>query len=173
MGADRGIHLKTDSVAPDSLAVARALAAGIKGLAADLIWCGRQAVDDDGSQVGPMIAELLGLPCVTSIGAFALEGTRAVAEREIEGGREIVEADLPAVFTTDKGLNEPRYASLKGIMAAKKKPIEEQPADLGEPNLEVLSLALPPSRSAGRIVGQGVEAIPELLRALHEEARLL
>jgi electron transfer flavoprotein beta subunit len=94
-------------------------------------------------------------------------------EREIEGGREIVEVDLPAAFTTDKGLNEPRYASLKGIMAAKKKPIEEKPADLGAPNLEILSLALPAARSAGRIVGQGVEAVPELVRVLREEAKLL
>jgi electron transfer flavoprotein beta subunit len=173
MGADRGIHLKSDAVSPDSLAVARALAAEIRGLAPDLVWCGRQAVDDDASQVGPMLSELLDLPCITSVSAFELEGRRAVAEREIEGGREIVEVDLPSVFTSDKGLNEPRYASLKGIMAAKKKPIEEKPADLGEANLEVIALSLPPARSAAKIVGQGVAGVTELIRVLHEEAKLL
>jgi electron transfer flavoprotein beta subunit len=85
----------------------------------------------------------------------------------------VVEVTLPAVFATDKGLNEPRYASLKGIMAAKKKPIEEKVPDLGEPNLEVLALALPPPRQAGRIVGKGVAAVPELVRVLREEAKLL
>ena len=80
---------------------------------------------------------------------------------------------LPAVFTTDKGLNEPRYASLKGIMAAKKKPIEEKPAELGEPHLEGVALELPPARGAGRIVGQGVAGIPELIRVLREEAQVL
>jgi electron transfer flavoprotein beta subunit len=77
------------------------------------------------------------------------------------------------VLTTDKGLNEPRYASLKGIMAAKKKPLEEKPAELGEPSLEVVSLQLPPPRAAGRIVGQGVEGVAELIKVLREEAKLL
>ena len=80
---------------------------------------------------------------------------------------------LPAVLAADKGLNEPRYASLKGIMAAKKKPIEQRQAQLGDANLEIVSLALPPARKAGRVVGQGVEAVPELVRLLREEARCL
>jgi electron transfer flavoprotein beta subunit len=172
MGADRAIHLKTDAAA-DSLAVARALAAEIGPLAPGIVWCGRQAVDDDASQVGPMLAELLGMPCVTSIAKFELTGETAVVERDVEGGREIYEVTLPAVFTADKGLNEPRYASLKGIMAAKKKTIDEKPAQLGEPNVEVVALELPAARAAGRVVGQGVDAVPELVRLLHEEAKLL
>ncbi len=172
MGADRAVHLKADLV-PDSLAVARALAAEIQPLAPAIVWCGRQAVDDDAAQVGSMLAELLGMPCVTSIAKFERAGESATVERDIEGGREIIEVTLPAVFTADKGLNEPRYASLKGIMAAKKKPIEEKPAVLGEPNLEVTALALPAPRAAGRIVGEGVGAIPELVRLLREEAKLL
>jgi len=172
MGADRAIHLKCDAT-PDPLQVARALASGIRGLGAQIVWFGRQAIDDDASQVGPVTAELLELPCVTSIAAFELDGTRATVERDIEGGREVIECTLPAAFTTDKGLNDPRYASLRGIMAAKKKPIEERPAELGAPGLEIVSLAPPPARSAGRIVGQGTDAIPELLRALHEEAKIL
>ena len=173
LGADRAIHLKSDTPAPDPLAVARALAAELGGLHADLIWFGKQAVDDDQAQVGPMVAELLELPCATAIAKLELEGTRATIEREIEGGREIVALELPAVLTADKGLNEPRYASLKGIMAAKKKPIDEKPAALGEPRLERIALELPAPRRAGRIVGQGVEALPELLRLLHEEAKVL
>ena len=172
MGADRAIHLRGDA-ATDPLQVARALAAGIKDLGAQIVWFGRQAIDDDASQVGPMTAELLDLPCVTSVATFELEGTKATVERDIEGGREVIEVTLPAAFTADKGLNEPRYASLKGIMAAKKKPIDERPLELGEAGLEVVSLALPAARSAGRIVGQGTAAVPELLRVLREEARVL
>jgi electron transfer flavoprotein beta subunit len=173
MGADRAIHLRTDAVAPDPLAVARALAAAIRPLAPGMVWCGRQAIDDDAGQVGAMLAVLCGWPCVTVVGSFALNGATAVAEREIEGGREVVEVTLPAVFTADKGLNEPRYASLKGIMAAKKKPIEEKPAELGDANLEIVALELPAARAAGRVIGQGVEVVPELLRLLREEAKLL
>lgn len=173
MGADRAIHLKTDAVAPDSLAVARALADAIKGLNPGIVWLGKQAMDDDASQVGPMVAELLGLPCATVVAAFELDGQTARVEREVEGGREMCEVPLPAVFTTDKGLNQPRFASLKGIMAAKKKTIEERATDLGAPNLELLALELPPTRAAGRIVGEGAAAVPELVRVLREEAKAI
>jgi electron transfer flavoprotein beta subunit len=173
LGADRAVHLKSESAAPDPLAVARALAAEIRGLGPGLVWFGKQAVDDDQAQVGPVVAELLDLPCVTVAATFVLEGEKVTVEREIEGGREVVELALPAVITADKGLNEPRYASLKGIMAAKKKPIEEKPAELGEPNLEVVALELPPARAAGRIVGQGAEAVAELVRVLREDAKVI
>jgi electron transfer flavoprotein beta subunit len=176
LGADRAIHLKADTVQPDSLQVARTLAAELKtpALAAtQLIWFGKQAVDDDAAQVGPMVAELLGHPCVTVVAAMALEGALAVVEREVEGAREVVEVTLPAVLAAEKGLNEPRYASLKGIMAAKKKPIEEKPVTLGPPALEILSLTPPPARAPGRIVGQGVAAVPELVRVLREEAKVI
>ncbi|MCC6349641.1 MAG: electron transfer flavoprotein subunit beta/FixA family protein [Candidatus Eisenbacteria bacterium] len=173
MGADRAIHLKSDAPAPDSLGVARALAGAIRDLGAEIVWFGKQAVDDDAAQVGPMVAELLALPCATLVSKFELDGRTARIEREIEGGLEIVELPLPAVLTTDKGLNQPRFASLKGIMAAKKKPIEERAADLGGANLEVLALELPPARAAGRIVGEGVAAVPELVRVLREEAKVL
>lgn len=173
MGADRAIHLKTDAVASDPLAVARALASAIRDLAPGLVWLGKQAVDDDAAQVGPMLAELLGLPCATMAVSFELDGQVAKVAREIEGGHEQVELPLPAVITADKGLNQPRFASLKGIMAAKKKPIEERATDLGAPALELLALELPPSRAAGRIVGEGVAAIPELVRVLRDEAKAI
>lgn len=173
IGADRAIHLKTDALAPDSLAVAKALAEAVKGLEAGLIWLGKSAIDDDGAQVGPMLATLLGRPCVTNVCKFELAGTTAKVEREIEGGREQIEVPLPAVFTADKGLNEPRYASLKGIMAAKKKALEERAVELGAAHVERLSLELPPPRAAGRIVGEGAAAVGELVRALREEAKVL
>ena len=173
MGADRAIHLKSDAPAPDSLQVSKALAAAIGDLKPSVVWLGKQAVDDDASAVGPMLATLLGLPCVTVVAKFEIEGETAKVEREIEGGREVVQVPLPAVFTTDKGLNAPRYASLKGIMAAKKKPIEERAVDLGPAHLEIVALELPPPRAAGRIIGEGVAAIPELLRVLREEAKVL
>jgi electron transfer flavoprotein beta subunit len=173
MGADRAIHIRVDGPVTDPLAVARALAQEIRVLSPELVWFGRQAVDDDASQVGPMTAELLDLPCVTGVASFELDGRTARVERDIEGGREVVEVGLPAAFTTDKGLNEPRYASLKGIMAAKKKPIDEKPASLGEASLEVLALNLPAARQSGRIVGKGIEGVGELVRVLREEAKLL
>jgi electron transfer flavoprotein beta subunit len=173
MGADRAIHLKSDAIAADGLAVARALAAAIRPLGAGIVWLGKSAVDDEAAQVGPMLATLLGLPCATVIASFELDGQTAKVEREIEGGREQLSVPLPAVFTADKGLNSPRYASLKGIMAAKKKPIEEVAADPGAPNLELLSLELPPPRPAGRIVGEGAAAVPELVRALRDDAKVI
>jgi electron transfer flavoprotein beta subunit len=172
-GADRAIHLRCDAAAPDALAVAKALADAIRPLAPGIVWLGKQAVDDDGAQVGPMLATLLDLPCVSVVAKFELNGAQANVEREIEGGREVVEVPLPAVLTTDKGLNEPRYASLKGIMAAKKKPLEERAVDLGPAHLERVAFELPPARKGGRIVGEGAAAIPELVRVLREEAKVL
>jgi electron transfer flavoprotein beta subunit len=173
MGADRAILLMSNVSSPDPLAVAKALADAIRPLDAALVWLGKQAMDDDAAQVGPMLATLLGRPCVSVLAKFELSGTTANVEREIEGGRELVQVPLPAVLTTDKGLNEPRYASLKGIMAAKKKVIEERVVDLGAPHLERLALELPPPRAGGRIVGEGVAAVPALLKALREEAKVL
>ena len=96
-----------------------------------------------------------------------------IAEREIEGGVEVVEFPLPAVLTTDKGLNEPRYPALKGIMAAKKKPLDVKPMAPGPGGLEILALTPPPERQAGKIVGEGSGAVPELVRLLREEAKVL
>jgi electron transfer flavoprotein beta subunit len=173
MGADRAIHLTHDGSPPDPLQIARALAAELQPLGAQIVWFGRQAVDDDAAQVGPIVAEMLGIPCVTAVAKFELNGETAKVEREIEGGREVLEVRLPAAFTADKGLNEPRYASLKGIMAAKKKTIDAKPAAPGEPSLEVLALELPPARGAGRVVGEGPAAVAELVRVLREEAKVI
>ncbi len=173
MGADRGVLLKADRIPADALAVAKALAAELKDGDWDLVLFGKMAVDDYNHGVGPMVAELLGLPCVTAISKLELEGTKGVAEREIESGVEVVELSLPAVLTAEKGLNTPRYPALKGIMAAKKKPIETRPAALGEARVTVTTLGPPPDRKAGRIVGEGPDAVPELVRLLRTEAKVL
>ena len=175
MGADRAILLKDDAMGSrDGFAIASILAAALKNLSFDLLLFGKQAVDSDGAQVGPMTAALLRLPCVAEVVKVeVLEGKRLVAEREVEGGREVVEATLPCALTAQKGLNEPRYASLKGIMAAKKKPIEEPPFETVESRLSILEMSLPSPRPAGRIVGRGAAAVPELVRLLREEAKVL
>src|SRR6266567_4076552 len=152
-----------------------ALAAELKGAGFDLVLFGKMAIDDYNHQVGPMVAELLDLPCVTTVAHLEIEGMKGVAEREIEVGVEVVEFPLPAVLTTDKGLNEPRYPALKGIMAAKKKPLDVKPATLGAEGgaLEILALTPPPERKEGKIVGEGPAAVPELVRLLREEAKVL
>jgi electron transfer flavoprotein beta subunit len=173
MGADRGVLLQTDRIPADGLEAARVLAAELKGSAWDLILCGKMAIDDYNHQVGPMLAELLGLPCVTCVAHLELGDGKGVAEREIEGGLEVVEFPIPAVLTTDKGLNEPRYPALKGIMAAKKKPLEVKPVTCGSGGLEILALLPPPERKEGRVVGEGAGAVVELVRLLREEAKVL
>jgi len=172
IGADRAVLLKGEP-SLDGLATARALAAEIRDAGADLVLLGMKAADDDQQQVGPMLAELLELPCITVATDLQIADQSVTADREIEGGVEVVEAALPAVVTVTKGRHEPRYPSLKGIMAAKKKPLEERDAQLGESRLRVRELVPPPERPAGRIVGQGVDAVPELVRLLREEARVL
>ena len=172
MGADRAVLLKGQPTM-DGLATARALAEEIRGGNADLILLGMKAIDDDQQQVGPMLAELLGVPCVTVVAEMEFEDGKVVCHREIEGGVEIVEAPLPAVVTLTKGKYEPRYPSLKGIMAAKKKPLEEKEAKLGNARITVQSLQPPPERPAGRIVGEGADAAPELVRLLREEAKVI
>jgi electron transfer flavoprotein beta subunit len=172
MGIDRGIHLQSGG-SVDGLEVARALAAELKTGAFDLIFCGKLAVDDYNHQVAVMMAELLEMPCITAVTRLSISGTTVVAEREIEGGIEVSTCQLPAVITCDKGLNNPRLPALKGIMAAKKKPMEVKPVVLGAGTVRVTGLALPPDRKPGRIVGEGPEAVGELVRLLRDEAKVL
>lgn len=169
MGADEAVLLASPESA-DGLVIARALAEEIGGREYDLILFGKQAIDDDNMQVPAMVAELMGLPCASVVVELQIEGRHVVAHREIEGGHEIVEFDLPAVVGAQKGLNEPRYPSLKGIMAAKKKPLEVKEIDLAEPKVRIVALQEPPPRAGGEIVGQGPEAVPELVRRLRDRA---
>jgi electron transfer flavoprotein beta subunit len=173
MGATRAVQLKSDEVPFDGLAIAQALAAELKDGGYDLILFGRMATDTASGTVGPMTAELLGLPSATSISHLQVAEGKGTARRDLEGASETVQFPLPAVLTIDEGIARPRLASLKGIMAAKKKPLEVRPAQLGEPHLVVESMELPAERPPGRIIGEGADAVPELLRLLQTEAKVL
>jgi electron transfer flavoprotein beta subunit len=173
MGVDRAVQLKTDVIPYDGLAVAKALAAELKTGGFDLILFGKHAFDTSAGIVGTATAELLGISCVTAATKLDIAGGRATARRELEGIAEIVEFPLPAVVTIDEGFARPRYPSLKGIMSAKKKPLESKPAQLGDVRVKVTKMALPPDRPPGRIIGDGVAAVPELVRLLQTEAKVL
>lgn len=172
MGADEAVLLVGEPPA-DGLVVARALAGAIRGREYDLVLFGKQGIDTDNMQVPAMVAELLGHPCATVVTALELNGAGGTAWREVEGGHEVVEFDLPAVIAAQKGLNKPRHPSVKGIMMAKKKPLEEVAVDLGAPGLEMIELSSPPARPEPQIVGEGADAVPELLRLLRDEAKVL
>ncbi len=183
MGADSALHLKDPLLeATDTLGTARALAAALKTLGPlDLVLCGQQGVGGDNSQVPGMLAELLDLPSVTVAVKIEIQDGKALVEREVDGGRETWETPLPAVISAQKGLNEPRYASLKGIMAAKRKPIQLlDAAALGldaealAPKLKVSALELPPPRPPVRLIeGDAPTQAKELVRLLHEEAKVI
>jgi electron transfer flavoprotein beta subunit len=173
MGADRAVQLKTDGSLAAGLAVAKAIAAELKDGGFDLILFGKHAFDTSAGVVGTATAELLGLPCVTAVSKLDIANGRGSARRELEGAAELVEFPLPAVVTIDEGVARPRYPSLKGIMAAKKKPLESRPAQLGAVRVTVQKAELPPERPAGRIIGEGSAAVPELVRLLQTEAKVL
>lgn len=173
MGADRGVLLKADSIPADGLAVARALAAEIKDGGYDLVLMGRIAIDSMNQMTGPMVAEILDLPCVTNVFKLDIANGRGTAERALDGAVEVAEFPLPALLTIDDGLNKERLPSLKGIMAAKKKTLEVKPAQFGAANVTVRSMALPAERAAGRILGDSAAAVPELVRLLQTEAKVL
>jgi electron transfer flavoprotein beta subunit len=182
MGADGAVHLKDPLFdATDALGTARALAAALKGLGADLVLMGQLGVGGDNAQVPGLVAELLDLPQVTMAVKIEIADGRATVEREIEGAHETWETSLPAVISAQKGLNEPRYASLKGIMAAKKKTIEvKDAAGLGlggealRPLTSAVALELPPPRAAVRMIqGEPDAQVKELIRLLHEEAKVI
>ncbi len=172
MGIDNAVLLK-DSGFRDSLSVAKALAEEIKTQGAELVFFGKQSVDYDSSIVGQLTAELLGYNCISVVISFSLDGNKITCEREIEGGKEIVETALPALITAQKGLNEPRYASLKGIMAAKKKEIIEKQPVAAQNYIEIISMKKTESKQAGKIVGTDSSAVPELVRLLREEAKVI
>jgi electron transfer flavoprotein beta subunit len=176
MGADKGVLLKIgEDDYSDALAMAKALAGELKGKDNKIIYCGKQAIDDDMAQVGPMVAEILGIPCVTVVTKVDVSGDKAVCTREIEGGKEIVEVALPAVIACQKGLNEPRYASLPGIMKAKKKPLDIKDTKLDAPKATIAKWENPPQRAAGRIIGGDDPAAKAaaLIKALREEAKVI
>jgi len=172
MGADRGVHVKTDQEL-QPLAVAKLLKALVEKESPDLVILGKQAIDDDSNQTGQMLAALLDWPQGTFASGIELSDGKAKVIREVDGGLETIEINTPAVISTDLRLNEPRYASLPNIMKAKKKPIDEiSPEDLGVdigPRLTTLKVEEPPKREAGVMV----ESVAELVDKLKNEAKVI
>lgn len=173
MGADKAVHLKTDRIPFDSSVIAKALADELRTGDYDLILFGKMAPDTSNGVTGPMTAELLDVACVSAISSLDISDGRGTSKRELEGAQEIVEFKLPALLTVDEGLNTARYPTLKGIMAAKKKPLEIKPVQLGDAKVTVKKMELPAERSAGKIVGEGAAAVPELVRLLQTEAKVI
>jgi electron transfer flavoprotein beta subunit len=169
-GADRGILVQTDAEL-QPLAVAKLLKALVDKEQPQLVMLGKQAIDDDANQVGQMLAALLGWPQATFASKVCVEAGKASVTREIDGGLETLEVDLPAVVTTDLRLNTPRYATLPNIMKAKKKPLEVvTPAALGvdiAPRLTTLKLAEPVKREAGMRVADAAELVAKLKNVAH------
>ena len=173
-GADAGVIL-TDAewMTRDARATAKALAEKIGTMGAEVVFVGRVATDRDNASVGPMLATYLEWPCVTEVIGIEIADGRGKARCETEAGVETIDFALPAVIACNKGLNEPRYAGMKGVMAAKKKPIAEEACPAVDNQAVVRSVAPPPPRPEGRIIGEGVEAVPALMDALRNEAKVL
>jgi electron transfer flavoprotein beta subunit len=187
MGADKAIVLSDPTFeGGDSYTTSLVLAAALRRLSFDLLLFGKQAVDDDGGAVGIQTSELLGIPHVAVVNKLDVraDARTILAHRQIEGGLEVVEAPLPALITCQKGLNEPRYPSLPGIMKAKQKPLEiwnretiglaPEAVGAAGAKLRVVRLESPPPRPAGRLIpGDAAAAVKELVRLLHEEAKVI
>lgn len=173
MGAHKAIRIDAPAIPADPRVTALALAEVLREGHYDLIFFGKQAVDDDHTQVPSLVGTALDLPTVTVVVELNIENGKGTALREIEGGHERVSFSLPAVISAQRGLNEPRYRSLKGIMAAKKKPIEVKSVKLIDASLSIEKLQYPPPKKPGRIIGEGADAVPELVRLLHEEAKVI
>ena len=173
MGADKAVLLKDGGVAHDAASTAETLAAWIKTVPHQVVFCGKQAIDQDNSQVGPRLGALLDLGSVTEVVKITREAEAFLCERDIEGAREIVRVKVPCVITTQKGLNEPRTASLKGIMAAKTKPLQQVDAPAVTPATRVATVSLPPDRPPGKVWKEGAAAVPTLIAALKNEAKVL
>jgi electron transfer flavoprotein beta subunit len=175
MGVDKAVLLKDDGVR-DSFSVARAIAEDIMEMEEPKPECvlfGRQSIDYYNEQLPGLVAEFLGWPSVSVAVKIEAKDGKLTVEREIEGGREVVETSFPVVISAQKGLNEPRYPSLKGIMAAKTKPIGERAAKPFPAGLEVVAMSKPPAKASGKIVGSDASAVPELVRLLQQEAKVI
>jgi len=185
MGADNAVHLCDPAFEGlDPLTAARVMARALQDMDYDLILCGKQAIDDDSCQVGPALAEALGLPQVTVVTSLEVggDGSKARARREMDGYADIVETPLPAVITAQKGLNEPRFPSLPGIMKAKKKEVRTlsaqdlglEGADAAAPSTRVVELSVPVRDRAQKLLeDEPPAAAAELARLLSEEAKVL
>jgi electron transfer flavoprotein beta subunit len=183
-GVDSAVHIKDAELEDaDPLTAAKALAAAIAGGGFDLVFCGQQGVGGDHSQVPAMLAELLNLPQATMVVKLEIEPGKFKAEREIEGAHEIIEGSLPAVISAQKGLNEPRYPSIKGVMAARRKEIAVKDcAALGlsgqlspdKRKVKRVQITMPPARPQGKMIdGDAATQAQTLAKLLREEAKII
>ena len=172
VGADRGIHVKADGII-EPLAVSKILKAVVEKEKPDLVFMGKQAIDDDCNQTGQMLAALLNWPQATFASKIDVKEKSLEVTREVDEGLETIEVNIPAIVTCDLRLNEPRYASLPNIMKAKKKPLDQMSAtDLGvdtKPRIEQIKVEEPPKRKAGIKVAN----VAELVNKLKNEAKVI
>ena len=180
MGADTAVRIDPEGKLLDGLGTAKVLAGELKKGAFDLIVGGHRAVDDDNFQVGPAVAEIMGIPLISMVIKQDVADGKIRCTRTIDGGTLVLETSLPALITTQRGLNEPRYASLPGIMKAKKKPIDTRPlsetgTDPGASMVQTLAMRLPPQRKGGRIMegDSAGDKVAALVKALREEAKVI
>lgn len=183
MGADKAVLINTedDLENGDQFTTSKILAAYFADKEADLILAGNVAIDEASGQVGPRLAELLGIPFVTTITALEIDGETVKIDKDVEGDVEKVETSLPVLVTCQQGLNDPRYPSLPGIMKAKKKPLEElelDDLDIDEEDVEAktdtIEIYMPPEKEAGRVLeGEIDEQVQELVSLLKNDAKVL
>ncbi len=172
MGADAALHVVGEPPA-DPVATAQTLEAALAGRPFDLLLLGKQATDEDDAAVGPLLAARLGLPCVTFVDAVERQGPGLAVRREVDGEVEHLRVPLPCVLTAQKGLAEPRLPGLKGIMAAKKKPLEVVAVPTAPARSEVLGLSLPAARGALTRIEPTPDGMRRLLEALRHERKVL
>jgi len=172
MGADKAVLVKTEK-SFDSYFVAKNISTVAKELNPDIILLGRQSIDFDSFQLPSYLAELLDLPSVSVVSKLTIEGNKVTAERDVEGGKEIVETELPCIISAQKGLNEPRYPKLPDIMKAKSKPIEEKQPVETENKVTIIGMEIPSRKRIGKILTDSDSDIDEIVRSLHEEAKII
>ncbi len=172
MGVDKAMLIKGDESA-DSFAVAQNLANVAKEINPDLILMGKQSIDFDSLQMPSMLAEILDMPSVSVVSKLTIDGTKVTAERDIEGGKEVVEASLPCIISAQKGLNEPRYPKLPDIMKAKSKPVETKDASSVANRVSILGLEIPSKQRAGVLLSGSDEDIDKLIKMLHEDSKVI
>ena len=173
MGAHKAIRVDCDAIPEDPGVTAKALADVLRTGSYDLIFTGRQAIDDDHGQLPSRLSQLMDLPCATVVVELNVDGERATALREVEGGHERLSFSLPAVVGANRHLNEPRYRSMRGIMQAKRIPIEVVPAGLTEPQLFIDSVKYPPQKGERKLFTNGATDATEVARLLRDEARVI
>jgi electron transfer flavoprotein beta subunit len=173
MGVDKGLHVKDDAMR-DSFGTAKAISGAIMDRSPDVIVCGRQSIDYDSWQMASLLGEMMSIPSISVVSKLEVnDGNTVRAERDIEGGKETIEAKLPAVISVQKGIYNPRYPKLQGIMQAKKKPIEEVEPAAWENFVETTVMDKPKIKAAGKVIGTDASSAAELVRLLHEEAKVI